>query len=93
LIGPADELLPGSRLTRGQAKIVADHHTDGAEAGRLFQRAKPKLAVFSHANPARAAILSLVKQSYAGPVEFGEDLMTIELGDTINIHRFVPTNR
>jgi len=93
LVGPADELLPGSRLTRGQAKIVADHHTDGAEAGRVFQRAKPKLAVFSHANPARAAILSLVKQSYAGPVEFGEDLMTIELGDTINIHRFVPTNR
>src|SRR5262249_10819691 len=60
LIGPPDELLPGSGQTRGQAKIIADHHTDAAEAGRVFQRVKPKLAVFSHANPALATTLPLV---------------------------------
>lgn len=34
------------------------------------------------------ATLALVRQSYAGPVEFGEDLMTIEVGDTVSVHRF-----
>jgi len=93
LVGPPDELLPNSRLTRGQTKTIADHHTDGTEAGRVFERVKPKLAVFSHFNAIPAAILPLVRQSYAGSVEFGEDLMTIDIGDGVNVHRFVPADR
>jgi hypothetical protein len=41
----------------------------------------------------KAATLALVRQNYAGPVEFGEDLMTIEVGDTVGVHRFVQPNR
>ena len=93
LDGPPDELLPDSRTTRGQAKTIADHHTDGLEAGRVFQRVQPKLAVFSHFNAIPAATLALVRQNYAGPVEFGEDLMTIEVGDTVSVHRFVQPKR
>jgi ribonuclease Z len=92
LIGPPDELLPNSRQTRGRAKIIAEHHTDGTEAGIVFQRVKPKLAVFSHFNP-NPATLALVRQNYAGPLEFGEDLMTIEVGDAVNVRRFTATNR
>lgn len=88
LVGPPDEVLPGSPLTRGQIKTIAEHHTDGLEAGRVFERIKPKLAVFSHYNAPPAAILSLVRQSYAGAVEFGEDLMTIDIGEAVNVHRF-----
>ena len=36
LDGPPDELLPGSRQTRGQAKTIAEHHTDGLEAERVL---------------------------------------------------------
>ena len=93
LDGPPDELLPGSRQTRGQAKTIADHHTDGVEAGRVLQRVQPKLAVFSHSPVMSAATLALVRQNYAGPVEFGEDLMTIEVGDTVSVHRFVQPKR
>jgi len=93
LDGPPDELLPGSRQTRGQAKTIADHHTDGVEAGRVLQRVQPKLAVFSHSPVTSAATLALVRQNYAGPVEFGEDLMTIEVGDTVSVHRFVQPKR
>ena len=93
LDGPPDELLPGSRTTRGQAKTIADHHTDGVEAGRVFHRVRPKLAVFSHSPVFSADTLALVRQNYAGPVEFGEDLMTIEVGDTISVHRFVQPKR
>ena len=50
LAGPPGELFPGSRATRGQILTIANHHTDGVEAGRIFERVKPKLAVFSHFN-------------------------------------------
>jgi len=92
LVGPPDELLPNSRQTRGRAKTIAEHHTDGIEAGTVFQRVKPKLAVFSHFNP-NPTTLALVRQNYAGPVEFGEDLMSIEIGDTVNVRRFAAPNR
>jgi ribonuclease Z len=92
LVGPPDELLPNSRQTRGRAKTIAEHHTDGIEAGTVFQRVKPKLAVFSHFNP-NPTTLALVRQNYAGPVEFGEDLMSIEVGDTVNVRRFAAPNR
>ena len=77
----------------GQARNIANHHTDGTEAGRLFQRVKPKLAVFSHYNVIPVPTLALVRESYAGPVEFAEDLMTIEIGDTITVHRFARSNK
>ena len=93
LIGAPDELLPNSRQTRGRAKTIAAHHTDGVEAGRVFQAAKPKLAVFSHFGVDAETTLSLVRQNYAGPVEFGEDLMTIDVGNTVIVHRFVAPNR
>ena len=89
LVGPPDELLPNSRQTHGVLRIITQHHTDGIEAGSVFQRVRPKLAVFSHFNLEPQATLALVRQNYAGPVEFGEDLMTIEIGNTVSVHRFV----
>src|SRR5215813_2089720 len=93
LIGPPNELLPNSRQTRGRAKIIAEHHTDGIEAGRVFQRVKPKLAVFSHFGGDPQATLLLVRQNYGGPVEFGEDLMTIEVGNIVSVRRFTAPNK
>jgi ribonuclease Z len=94
LAGPPDELIPSLRLTRRQARTIADHHTDAAEAGQVFQRVQPKLAVFSHyPNIVPADAVRLITQSYAGRVEFGEDLMTIEIGSAINILRFTPASK
>jgi len=93
LIGAPEELLPNSRQTRAQAKAIAEHHTDGVEAGRVFQAAKPRLAVFSHYNVDPQTTLSLVRRNYAGPVEFGEDLMTIDVGTTVTVHRFLAANQ
>jgi ribonuclease Z len=94
LAGPPDEPLPGRfRLSRGQARTIAEHHTDAAEAARVFQQINPKLAVFSHANPDRDAILAKVKETYAGRVEFGADLMTITVGDEITVRPGEPASR
>ncbi len=91
--GPPDELLPNSRATRRQAKTILDHHTDPLEAGRVFAMVKPKLAVFSHYPGGSATILPLVRQTYDGPLEFGEDGVTIDVGDTINIRRLPVTGK
>jgi ribonuclease Z len=88
-IGPPDELLPGNTgTTRQQAKTIAEHHTDAAEAAGVFQRASPKLVVFSHANSSPTETLATVKRTYPGRVEFGSDLMTIEIGSDITIKPF-----
>jgi ribonuclease Z len=86
LDGPLDDEMPNGS-TRRQARIVADHHTDAKEAGLIFQRTKPKLAVFSHANPARAETLTTVSREYAGRVEFGADLMTIDIGNDVTVYQ------
>jgi len=30
----------------------------------------------------------LVRQHYDGPVEIGEDMMTVDFGDGVQVHRF-----
>ena len=90
LTGPPDELLPNSRQTRGEARTIAAHHTDGVEVGKIFDRVKPRLAVVSHYNVDPRATLVLIRQNYAGPVELGEDSMTIEVGDEVSVHRATP---
>jgi ribonuclease Z len=73
---------------------IAEDHTDGAEAGKVFDRVKPKLAIFSHYGGLDPqATLALVRQNYSGPVEFGEDLMTIEIASQVSVRRFTATSR
>ena len=86
LTGPPNEIPPGAVMTREQLRIVAAHHTDGVEAGQVFARVKPRLAVFSHGGG--PAAVSLVRQNYSGPVEIGEDMMSIDVGEKVEIHRF-----
>jgi len=85
--------MPGGTMTRRQDKAITEHHTDAAEAARVFQQVNPKLAVFSHANRPAAETLATVRRGYAGRVEFGSDLMTIEIGDQITVRPFERSNR
>ena len=78
-------------LPIGEGDGIAEHHTDGVEAGRVLERVKPKLAVFSHYGVDPHATLPLVRRHYAGPVEFGEDSMTIEIGDHVEVRRLGPS--
>jgi ribonuclease Z len=93
LMGPPDELLPNSTQTRRLARAIAEKHTDGVEVGKVFDRVKPKLAVISHYNVNPTATLALVRQNYSGPVEFGDDLMTIDVGSDVSVRRATATSR
>jgi ribonuclease Z len=79
------------------ARIIIALHTTPEQAGIVFSRVKPKLAVYSHivlfttdpnvVEPTGADLLRLTRKTYAGPLELGEDLMTILIGDKITVHR------
>jgi ribonuclease Z len=92
-VGPPDEPVPGGFNTRGQARTIAEHHTDAVEAAQVFRQIHPKLVVFSHANPAPVPTLATVKQSYTGRVEFGTDLMRIDINDEVTVRPFDSANR
>lgn len=73
-------------------KAIVEHHTTPEQAAEVFNRTKPRLAVFSH-SPGTQSILEKARAGYAGRVEMGEDLMSIDIGDDIRITRLPRTNR
>ena len=73
-----------------RAKAVIDHHVTPEQAGEVFSRVKPRLAVYSHIVLPSATEQDLVPQTrttYSGPLEVGEDLMVIEVGEKIEVRR------
>jgi ribonuclease Z len=68
-------------------RIIA-HHTTAEEAGRLFARVRPRLAVYSHIVPSPATDRELIaptRRAYKGQLEVGRDLMTITIGERIEV--------
>lgn len=94
-----DELLRRSEAAR---RIIA-HHTLPGEAGTVFSRVKPRLAVYSHivllttepgiSAPTIPDLIEQTRRTYPGPLEVGEDLMSIDIGETIEVHHFGPGSR
>ena len=74
---------------RGQAtaEAIIAHHTTPEEAGEVFARVKPRLAVYSHA-PNTEAVMTKTRKTYAGPLQGPEDMLTIDIGERINVRHF-----
>jgi ribonuclease Z len=77
-------------------RIIA-HHTTPREAGQVFSRAKPKLAVYAHivllssekiAEPTLEEVVAETRQTYGGPLVVGEDLMSFEIGESVSVHPY-----
>ena len=86
-------------LSNPYIKRVVDHHTTPREAGQVFSLAKPKLAVYSHLvflssdKVPRATVDDIVagtRETYDGPLQVGEDLMSFEIGDTVIVSQRKP---
>lgn len=69
-------------------QVILAHHTKPDEAGTLFTRVKPRLAVFYHfvllgsiGVPAvtEQDVFEMARKTYAGPLLIGEDLMAFRL--------------
>ena len=88
------ELLSNPYIQR-----VVDHHTSPREAGQVFSLAKPKMAVYSHLvflasdKVPRATVDDIVagtRETYSGPLQVGEDLMSFEIGDSVIVRQRNP---
>jgi ribonuclease Z len=86
----APETFVRAGTTPERAKSVIAHHVTPEQAGEVFSRTKPKLAVYSHIVLPTATEQDLIpptRKTYSGPLELGEDLMVIEVGQTIAVRR------
>ena len=68
--------------------IIA-HHTTPEQAGTVFRRVAPRLAVYSHA-PNTARLIAQTRTTYTGPLEGPEDLLTIFIGAEIRVEHHAP---
>jgi len=78
---------------------IIGHHTTPYDCGRVFAQTRPKLAAFTHvvqlasiavSPPTLDELVAEVRQTYDGPLEVGEDLMSFEIGDTVTVKRLMP---
>jgi ribonuclease Z len=80
---------------------ILGFHSSPEDAGKVFQQVKPKLAVYSHIvlltsdpavpPPGTGDLIRRTQKVYKGAVRVGEDLLTIEVGDKINVITNLPT--
>ncbi len=78
---------------------IIGHHTVPYDCGRVFSQTGPKLAAFTHVvllaskevpPPSLDDVVAEVRQTYDGPLEVGEDLMSFEIGDSVTVKRLMP---
>ena len=90
------ELLEKSAAAR---QLVTTLHTSPEQAGEEFSRTAPKLAVYSHftllsnetvPEPTVDELISRTRATYQGPLEVGEDLMAISIGESVTVRRYYP---
>jgi len=77
--------VPAERVS-----AVMDRHVSPQQAGEIFARTKPRLAVYSHVAQSTATeqdVIPPTREKYTGPLELGEDLMVIEIGETVEVRR------
>jgi ribonuclease Z len=71
-------------------KPIIEHHVTPEQAGEVFQRTKPRLALYSHIVLPSATADDLIpgtRKKYDGPLEVGEDLMVIDVGNAVVVKR------
>jgi ribonuclease Z len=75
---------------------IVNHHTSPQQAGLVFARTRPKLAAFTHLvmlasstveAPSIDQLVAATRETYNGPLEVGEDLMTFEISDQVTVRR------
>ena len=71
-------------------QLIVDHHTTPQQAGVVFSRAAPRLAVYTHyvllSAPGIPAVtvpevIEMTRETYSGPLQAGADLMRFVISD------------
>jgi len=84
-------------MERSNLERITNNHTLPEQAGIVFARAKPRLAVFTHilllGNTTSEDIIPATRKTYDGPLIVAEDLTQIDLGQKIKVAQFEPEER
>jgi len=92
-------LIPAAGADPTIPNAIRDYHTTPEQAADVFKQTAPRLAVYTHivstvtAGPggvvdSRQGLVDRTRAaSYAGPLEVGQDLMSIDISDNIVVHR------
>lgn len=82
---------PDMLRTTKQFQRITSNHTTPEQAGEVFARVKPKLAVYTHillfGNITAQDLIPPTREKYSGPLEIGEDLMAIEVGEKVTMKK------
>ena len=71
-------------------RSITNLHLMPEEAGEVFSRSNPELAVYTHMVLYSTSIEELIqrtRRTYSGPLEIGEDLMVFDIGENVTVHR------
>ena len=90
VVGVEAVTLQRMGLPPERVKAASGKHATPEEAGEVFAKTKPRLAVYSHIIEPDATeqdVIPPTRKSYSGPVELGEDLMVVVVGEKIEVRR------
>lgn len=79
---------PGSSKEAELANVSLSVHSTPEQAGGIFARTKPRMAIYSHIIPPGATAQDLIAATrpvYDGPLTVAHDLMMITIGEQIEI--------
>ena len=65
---------------------IGAYSTTAEQAGQVLARVKPRLAVYSHIGNFESLVAG-TRKAYSGPLEGAEDLMRVEVGEQVAVHR------
>ena len=89
-------MAPPKLLGQTNIQRILNHHTSPQDAGRVFAHTRPKTAAFTHivmlasdtvTAPCVDELIAATRETYSGPLEVGEDLMSFEIGETVSVRR------
>jgi ribonuclease Z len=84
----------GDGFERANLERIRRNHTVPSDAGIVFSRTGPKLAVYTHillfGDATADDLIPATRPTYDGPLIVGEDLMRFAIGDAVDIVRFSP---
>jgi ribonuclease Z len=86
----APETFARAGVSPERIQIVVAHHLTPEQAGVIFARTRPRLAVYSHIVHPTATDTDLLpgtRTTCGGLVEVGEDLMVILVGEAVEVRR------
>lgn len=82
---------PANMANQERLERLLAQHVSVDQMGEIFTRVNPRLAVYAHAASLTEDGLRRTREAYSGRVIQSEDLMTIEIGDSIEVIPFERT--